>query len=95
MGVTVPLEFLAGLFLFEAPTGRAHLGSPEETGGRGCPVHQTVGPRREPAVLMPVGEGWGLSLPLRGRRHPLLRLWACLLCHCAKPKPLEFSCFVN
>lgn len=33
MGVTVPLEFLAGLFLFEAPTGRAHLGSLEETGG--------------------------------------------------------------
>lgn len=33
MGVTVPLGLLDGLFLSEAPTGRAHLGAQEEMGG--------------------------------------------------------------
>ena len=65
MGVTVPLGLLAGLFLFEGPTGCAHLGAPEETGG--CvSVAPDWGTPREQALLMPVGEGWGRPLPLRG-----------------------------
>lgn len=65
MGVTVPLGLLAGLFLFEGPTDCAHLDAPEETGG--CvSVAPDWGTPREQALLMPVGEGWGRPLPLRG-----------------------------